>query len=540
MSVTIADCLELPSLRDAAVAGGASGLNKIVATVTVLEYTDISLLKDDVFAGNEIVITAFGMVKDNVDMQCNLLRHTYNKGCVALILYSLEVIVPKLSKKLVDVADELGMPLITLPPKNTKYRYADAIFEIVEAIIYDQLHENYFVPTIIERVAQFPESQRNIGNVLRILSDRFHTTIILTDEQMQLVGHATWPITDSFDFDYLVECFMKEMIQCSKGIITDIVIGNSTMSTYYSPIYMGKNQKMYMFVMTETKEPSYKTLDKNTLRQISESIQLIISLNNYSDWSRCPSQMVNAIMNNDTYRINLIAAQACIDIKSFHEMWILIMPKVSDAERTELFTTSRMLQFKEYLSDRYKLVFSGIYEDSIILLMGDPLETEIQETALFDSMAELCLGDDAVLISFSDLTTYTDMRKAYEVAQEGWFALRAIYKYRSVFFQQELNFALSCRQLIQVKNEYNKDHTAILNPLLSSNNASESIDTLSVFLLDASSSITKTAKLMHIHPSTVKYRLKEIKKKLKIDLVKLPDAYKLYLAVAILRLVAVS
>jgi len=71
MSVTIADLLKLPSLRNAEVVAGKGGLGKIVSSISVLESTDPELLNDslfnnDEFTGSEIVITGFINIKDDV------------------------------------------------------------------------------------------------------------------------------------------------------------------------------------------------------------------------------------------------------------------------------------------------------------------------------------------------------------------------------------------------------------------------------------------------------------------------------------------
>jgi len=538
MSVTVADCLALPSLKEAAIAGGSAGLNKIVASVTVLEYAEVSLLGEDLFVPNEMVITAFVSAKDDPDVQCKVMRHMCENGVVVFVLYYIGIIVPKLDKKLIDVADELGMPLITMPHGRMDFRYSDVISEVVELILYDNLHEKYFVPTIIERVAQFPERQRNIDNVLRILSDRFHVSIIVTDEQMHLVSKAQWPMTGTFDPERLIACIGESKAAFQHGKTTEIRFDNQTLSMFYSAVYLGKNQRMYVFVALEGDTQLLTPLDKNTLMQISESIQLIMSMQKYSDWSQSSNLLVNAIMNDDAYRTNQIATQSGIDMKSIHNMWVLIVSEAGEESRAEMLTTNKMLQAKSFISDRHKTAFVGSYEESIICLMSDVQDLEGAEAAPFEFMDEVCTDGDMVLLSFSDLQTRMDARKAYDLALEGWFALKTIYRNRAVFFRQELNFALTCLETLNMEDGRAKEHMAVLEPLLASGggNASEAVDTLSVFMLDAGSSVVETAKQMHIHPNTVKYRLKDIRQKLKRDVTKLPDAYELYLAVALNRL----
>ena len=56
MSITVKDCLTLPSLCIGSVIAGKKGLSGIVSSVTVFEF---DLTSDEIFAPNELAITAF-------------------------------------------------------------------------------------------------------------------------------------------------------------------------------------------------------------------------------------------------------------------------------------------------------------------------------------------------------------------------------------------------------------------------------------------------------------------------------------------------
>ena len=63
-----------------------------------------------------------------------------------------------------------------------------------------------------------------------------------------------------------------------------------------------------------------------------------------------------------------------------------------------------------------------------------------------------------------------------------------------------------------------------------------SADTLSIFLLDGDSSVTRTAELLFLHKNTVKYRIQRISDLLGYHPDKMPETVKLYQAVAVRRL----
>ena len=120
MSVTVADLLELPSLREARLAAGRGGLNKLVSSISVLEYADPSILQDALFKnnefyGSEVVITGFMNIPNDVEAQCANIRRLAEAGEVGLILYYVGVFLPRVDRKLLELADELDFALIVMP-----------------------------------------------------------------------------------------------------------------------------------------------------------------------------------------------------------------------------------------------------------------------------------------------------------------------------------------------------------------------------------------------------------------------------------------
>ena len=114
MSVTVADLLKLPSLRNAKVVAGKQGLNRIVTSVSVLEYAEPSFLQDELFQnieffGSEIVITAFANIRDNVEAQCANIIRLNEAGEVGLILYYVGILLDKIDSRLIRLADSLGL-----------------------------------------------------------------------------------------------------------------------------------------------------------------------------------------------------------------------------------------------------------------------------------------------------------------------------------------------------------------------------------------------------------------------------------------------
>ena len=111
MNVTVADCLKLPTLREAQLIAGAKGTDRAVSSVSVLEWPETKLLSNELIIGNELIISALVTIKDDVARQCSVLRHLRNMGAAGLVLFyvisvtsvSVTVTLPVFSSMVVSV-----------------------------------------------------------------------------------------------------------------------------------------------------------------------------------------------------------------------------------------------------------------------------------------------------------------------------------------------------------------------------------------------------------------------------------------------------
>ena len=62
-------------------------------------------------------------------------------------------------------------------------------------------------------------------------------------------------------------------------------------------------------------------------------------------------------------------------------------------------------------------------------------------------------------------------------------------------------------------------------------------NTLAVYILDAEHNTKLTGEFIYLHRNTVQYRMKKIKQLLDYDITKMPEAYTIYRAVALQRLI---
>ena len=134
MSVTVADIMKLPSMKQAQVIGGHKGLHKSVYSITVLESVNPmnlveGLFRKGEFYGSEIVITGFVNCPDDVELQCANLRRLAEGGEVGLILFYVGIFMKRVDPRLIALADELDFVLIQMPA-TPDLRYGEVIGDV--------------------------------------------------------------------------------------------------------------------------------------------------------------------------------------------------------------------------------------------------------------------------------------------------------------------------------------------------------------------------------------------------------------------------
>ena len=198
MSLTVSQLMELPCLRRATVLAGRRSLDRIVTSVTVLEYSTPNDMQKKLFDsidfwGSELILTGFCNIADDVEAQCNNIRMFAMAGEVGIILYYVGLIMPRVDPKLIQLADELDFVLICMPEKEPNLRYGEVIHEVMDAIVRDELNNPTFTVDLLEQMTKVPTSQQSVKTILRITSDRLRASAVITDSEYHVLSEASWP-----------------------------------------------------------------------------------------------------------------------------------------------------------------------------------------------------------------------------------------------------------------------------------------------------------------------------------------------------------
>jgi hypothetical protein len=522
MSVTIADLLSLPCLREARVLGGVGGLQKTVSTISVLEYSETdgiqgTMLETINFLGGELVITCFAGVKDDIPSQCTNIRRLADVGEIGIILYYVGVIMPRVDAALIELADRLDFPLICMPENRPNLRYSEVISEVMDAIFKDRMTDTHFQGEILERISRLPPYQRSIGTAMGMLSDRVRVSLLLTDASGNLLNSVCWPRTLELDPEEIIARRARGEAEGRFRVLR-------------CPVNTAAGSRLDLYVVKQDEPPG-----EDAVRQITEVLRICINFRNEKYGAQVLPELVQAILQDEPFRMRRIAGVFRIDVASLHTMWIITPAADKGAGRDPQGILSLL---REELSAWCKTMAADIYNQDIVAFTDNPPEGSILPLAESFSDSMYTRGINAVLTVCFNLKDTGQVRRAYLQNKNALASARALYPHRRFFSRQEIGFAESCQNLISQGEAAAQDCVSILDCLDTGDlrQSEEFRHTLSVYLLDADSSLEACAQKLFLHRNTIKYRINRINDRLGFKLGDMPGTMELYTAAAVRRI----
>ena len=530
MSLTVSQLMELPCLRKAKVLAGHNGLNRIVTSISVLEYstpTDIQkkLYESIEFWGSELVLTAFSNVANDVDAQCENVKNMAAAGEVGMILYYVGIIMPEVDRRLIQLADELGFVLICMPENEPNLRYSEVITEVMDAIIHDELDNPTFAIDLLEQMTKIPRGQQTVKTILRITSDRLRASAVITDSEYHVLSAASWPRNESAQWDELISFVTRH--SGSENIFK--ITGEHPLWVYRAEIQLSGHHKMFLLVFSESGK-----FDPVLWKQAVEGVRLCMGVWGKQHDQIDLSELVRAIILDEPMKMRRLGDLYHIDVSSLSDMWIL---KSMNGKPLQQWTNAIRDLSIHYIN----IGLCEHYENDILIFpIGNRTLREMDEWT--DALVKFCADNhiSAKITRCPVLQQTSNVKYAYEINQAHLEDAIKVFPLRTSFTISEIEFVKECREIAESSQSDVQRYSILLEPILARKDGEDILNTLTVFLLDKNSSITETAAYLFVHKNTVKYRLQKASDILGFRVGDVPQSKNLIYALSLNRMMSAA
>lgn len=523
MSVTIRDLLKLPVFNGARVVAGHTGLDAVVMSVSVLESANeralgINWLGVSSQYNHEIMIGALIEAKDDVQKQLETLRRIRKEGQIGVILYYVGYVLKEIDTKVIDFANEIGMPLIVMP-SDLRLRYSDAITEIMETIIEDKRKNDYFASDIIERLSKLDTEDHTINNVLAIIRDRTQSSVFLYDESERELNRVEWPRGRGLPIDEINrEVRSKES---KNEEISEVCINGSTFSVRKCR-FEAAGSIIEMVVVKERLPLTHEECD-----QIQYILLTYINLW-ANDYGRVDTkQLISSIIHDEPEKMRRIARSMKLDITAISSVYYLYpVNELNSVNPAEQIRRAKRIVSEELRAYSNKFIVDTF--DQVLVIMADRKREQIDEDLpiILDRLAEEDICYNAVICN--PILSTRMVKEAYWLFRHNIDAARIIFPRKQVLSIGEIDYAKTIKENIDKEGGMAFVCNDLYELLVKDRKDAILIDTLACLLLDADMSVTETASLMNVHKSTIKYRIKCIEEIIGHRISKAPELYALY------------
>jgi len=502
MKITVEECLELEILKTAKVVAGKKSLSNRVKGVSVIDASDLSDVVNFLAKKGEIALSGFFGNKNDVSGQVELVKVLSKAGNSALILFYVGEMTTHLSREVVDIANQVGLPLIVLP-ENKNVSYSNIIDGLMEKILYGDNFTNRLISNTIFHLLNFEKHSNFQAAVREAAINNEFQLIILSSNFNPILSVETRHKATIADAIRLGR--ERDVEQSAVYTMIDV----NGVLTYWGPV-MINGEKHFMFIVDN--EDSYSA---GEITKLAEIIELAMGMWKYSPERDAKSEFIKALRRGNKSLAYTLKEEAEID---GNEILSIFYAKgieknkgfkyISDFEKDEGLLVMKITEGE----DTYGMVFNK---------QGKPDENLSADRSLCIELYNKLKEEKTVRIfHVTGIDGIEGAADAYRLISEAWTFVQKVFPYKRVFTKYELALVSNCISIQLQGGFVKKNYIELLEPFKEAKESKgkQLLETLETFVLDAGMNSAKTSEIMGIHTNTVQYRLKKINEVLDVEI----------------------
>lgn len=488
MRITIKDCLALPAFENAQVLSCEDRVVKSIKNISVLEANRLEDLNEYYDEKNQMIVTGFYGIRDDVDAQCKIVEFLAKHGMVSLVLHRVGEIMPSIDNQLIECCSKYGVVLIKLNT-NAKLVMSEIIEEVSHTLFYggvDESYDNSLITNTIMHLLDF-EKYSDFESAVKAaaVKNNFQMIILSTDFNPVLTVENQFKTT----IERAIRLGRENSIEKRSKVYTLIDVDG--VLTYWGPITI-QDRNYYMFIVDNN--DSYS---KDEIVKLADIIQMAIGM-----WKYTPARDQKAEFVKALKRGNISMAYAIKEETEIVEEHIISVFTGTGFANSDTQSIIDEYCLKNNLSNLQ------IHEEDYTfgIIIGDSTR------AICAKLFEKAKSRNARLFHVTGVDGIEGACDAFKLINETWNQAQQVFPFKRAFSKYDLLLISNCNS-IQLRGGFIKrNYMKLLEPFEAdvSNKGRQLLDTLETFVLDAGMNGAKTADIMDVHTNTVQYRLKKI------------------------------
>ncbi|MEG0292010.1 MAG: PucR family transcriptional regulator [Anaerovoracaceae bacterium] len=485
MKLTIKECLNLSAFTGANVLGGKSKVDNYIKRVSVLEAKDTKKITNFFGIKNQLMLTGFFGIEEDVDAQLEIVKTLVDNECGALAVFFVGENIKKVDEKVIALCDQIGLPLIQM---DSNINMWDVIDEIARKLFWrDDEYGNKLINNTVFHLLNF-EKYADFQSAIKgaAINNNFQLVLLSSDFNPILTVETRYQTT----IDQAIRLGREKKVEKRDSVYTMIDVDG--VLTYWGPVVI-QGSTYFMFIVDN--DDSYSNTE---ISKLAEIIELSMGMWKYSPIRDKRAELIKALRRGNISLAYSLKDDSGIDEKSIMSVFF----------GTGFKSANSQLVIDDFCRKHNLTTLQVIDGDETCgMILGDKSEANCVEL-----YKEIKADRDVRVFHVTPVSGLEGASDAFRLINESWSFAEDIFPYKRVFSKYELAMVSSCVN-IQLRGGFiRKNYAKLLEPFYvdSSNKEKQLVDTLETFVLDAGMNGIKTAEFMDVHANTIQYRLKKI------------------------------
>ena len=515
--LTLREALELPILQKAQVVAGSVGLERDIRWVHTVSVPDAA----DWLHGGELVLTTIINLPQEQNAQCEFLRQLAHKGIVAVVI-TVGNLLDEIPSYLRRVGDELDLPLIELPYET---RFVDIAKAINERISQEDLDKFSRALTIQQRLSQLVLEGGGFGELAEMLADLVGHSISIENERFEAIANKNIAEVDSArrytilhgrTNPQLIKALEVEYLPRIRDTLRPVYLpvmpdAGLEMERLLAPIVVHGEIYGYMWIIADVHVLS--PIDMMAI-EIGATVAALLMLYQESLQTAEASlkgSLIAQLIEGDGNRQTLLNDQSLrygVDLRQPYQMIVI---GIRDAHPSQV--TSVYRSVNQVMAQQEQPAVAAQFSGQVVILIPESGAADTLAKALLERLTQR--GDEARIGISTVLSGAEAVGAAHQQCNE---ALEIANRLKSAHVIQHFSALGYIHTLFHAGRESldRNSYVPILRKLLDERQA-DLFNTLETYL-DAGGNSVQTAESLHIHRSTLNYRLARIREICGVDL----------------------
>lgn len=533
--LTLREALELPILNNAKVVAGGGGLDCPIRWVHNASVPNAA----DWLHGGELVLATVFNLPESADERADYLRRLSEKGIVALVITT-GMLVDEIPENLRALGDELGLPLIDLPYQT---RFVDIAKVINERIAEENLDTISRALSIQQRLSRLVLEGGGFSELAEMLAEQVSHSISIENERFEAIANKNIAEVDSarrYTIEHgrtnpqLIQALELEYLPRIRASLRPVQLPvmpalGLEMERLLAPIVVHGEIYGYIWIIADVQALS--PIDMMAI-EIGATVAALLMLYQESlqtaEASLKGSLMAQLIEGNGG-RQTILSDQSLrygVDLRLPYRMLLASIRNGQPPSSTRAYR-----RINQVLAQNRAQAVAAQFAGQVAILAQANQDIDRLAQALRESLA----GDESgVDIGVSSALAGADnVAAAHQQSNEALDIARRLKSAASIHRFDDLGYIHTLYHAGAASLAQNT-HVPILRQLLTEKQA-DLFNTLETYL-DAGGNSVQTAETLHIHRSTLNYRLARIRRICDVDLSSAGTRLNLQIALKLMRL----